>query len=348
MSSVLEKVRKLKASRPKGGGSRVRGIFHQWKDGDNEIRLVGEFLEVKTHFIAPAPKRNEKGLCRSDAFQGEDKLPQVINCPDWDTEREEWKKHKTCPICKLNRIAREALKLKPSEKEKEEFKQMSSNTYPRPNLKWNIVDRQDPFVLQIQDDKEEKVAGLKIATIGMEAWSDIEGIFDQMGFDITDPEEGIDIRVKKGHNGARTAYSAQAVMDGKSVKTTPLTDEEKAMSPHDLKQICGKQVDATKVMDALHEDYREMLELYEQDDESEAPEEKAEESKAEEKAEEPKAEKKAEKKAEEKAEEPKAEEKAKEKAETGDSDVDDAIDEAIDDDEDGLLGGTEDDSQKKN
>ena len=352
MSNVLDKVRKLKASRPRSGNSRMRGIFHKWNDGDNMIRLVGEFLEVKTHFIAPAPKRNDKGLCRPDSFQGDERLPMVMNCSDWDVEKEEWKKHKTCPICKLNAVARDALKLNPGEEEKKEFKELSSKTYPRPNLKWNIIDRDDPYVLKVEDDKEEKVKGLKIATVGMEAWGDIEGIFDQVGFDITDEVEGIDIKVNKGNNGTRTSYSAQAVLEGKSLKTTPLTDEEKELVPHDLKQICGKQVEVSKVVDALHEEYRDILELSE--DEDSVPEEKAEEEskeaaedekKEEESKEAAEEEKKEDDSKEDDSKEASAEKKAEEKAEDK-AEVDEAIDEAIEEDGDGLLDGT-DDSQKK-
>jgi len=54
--SVLDRLTKQQASRPQGGqGGRVKGIFHQWKDGANHIRLAGDFVEVRTHFIAPSP-----------------------------------------------------------------------------------------------------------------------------------------------------------------------------------------------------------------------------------------------------------------------------------------------------
>ena len=266
MGNVLEKVRRLKARRPRQGGGRMQGIFHQWKDSDNIIRLVGNFLEVKTHFIAPAPKRKERGLCRADAFQGDDKLPQVINCLNWDVKAEEAKSTKTCPICKLNAVAHAIVKEKPKdEKEKEAFEKLRRDASARTNLKWNILDRDDPHVVLVEDGSEKKVLGLKIATVGMEAWDDIEGVFEQMGFDITDATDGIDIKVTKGHNGTRGTYSAQAVIDASQkppvAQVTPLTDEERGLREHDLKSICGKQVDAQKIIDALHEDLRELLEV---------------------------------------------------------------------------------------
>lgn len=274
--STLEKIRKLRASRPKGGGSgsRLRGIFHQWQDGDNIIRLVGQFFETKTHFIAPAPKRGERGLCQATAFQGNDKMPQVINCLNWDTKNEE-ERHGNCPICRLGDIAHQVLQDECTDEEKKFFEKLRRDCNPRTQLKWNILDRDNPMVTSVDNGKEEQVLGYKIASVGMEAWDDIEGIFDQMGFDISDPEEGLDICVNKGHNGTRTAYSAQAVIDKTKkppqAKVTPLTDEERALTLHDLKTICGKYVEAQRIMDALHEDHRELLEINTPDADEEPP-----------------------------------------------------------------------------
>ena len=259
----MDKVRKFKASRPAPGGSRhMRGIFHNWKDGDNFLRLAGEFTEVRTHFIAPAKARGERGICRQDAFEkGENAIPQVINCPDWDIAREEVKKVKTCPVCKLRAIALAVLHENPTADEKAFFEALLPTLAARRNVKWNIVDRDDPYVLVVENGQEQKVLGFKIATIGMEAYNDIEGIFEQCGVDITDPKTGIDIKVVKGFNGTRTSYTAQACVEGLTLKVTPFTDEESAMVMHDLKTICGKQVDVNKVMDAMHEDLRQFLDV---------------------------------------------------------------------------------------
>jgi len=273
--ATLDKIRKLRASRPQtGGGTRLRGIFHSWKDGDNIIRLVGEFLETKTHFIAPAPKRSERGLCQAVAFQGNEKMSPVINCLNWDVQKEEARQG-GCPICRLHAIAQQVLNDDCTDDEKKLFEKLRRDTGPRTLLKWNIIDRDDPHVLSVDDGVERKVLGFKIASIGMEAWNDIEGIFDQMGFDISDVEEGLDICVNKGHNGTRVAYSAQAVIDKStkppSAKVTPLTEEERQLSQHDLKVICGKHVEAKRIIDALHEDYRELLEVNDSSEDDEPP-----------------------------------------------------------------------------
>jgi hypothetical protein len=262
--SMMDKVRRFKASRPQGfSGNRIRGIFHKWKEGDNVIRLAGEFIEVKTHYIAPNVKRQERGLCQAVAFQGDNALSQTINCFDWDVTTEEPRKAKTCPVCALARIARDLMRTAGvSEEDKKNLNILRQQASAKSNLKWNIFDREDPYVLMIDESgKESRVLGFKIATVGMEAWNDIEGIFEQCAFDITDPDNGIDIKVIRGNNGTRTQYSAQAILSGKELKVTPFSEEERALQLHDLKAICGKMSSRQAVFDALHEDLRELIDL---------------------------------------------------------------------------------------
>lgn len=266
MSSTLDKVKKFRQSRPQQGGfTKTRGIFYNFDDNDNIVRLVGEFLECKQHFIAPAPKRNERGLCIAEAFKGEDALPKMINCLDWDPEKEEPMPKSTCPICALNAIIKKTIKDAGSDidpGDKEFLENLKRNTNVNTSLKWNVLDRSDPYIVEISEEgNEEKVLGYKVANIGMEAWGDIDGIYRQI--EPTDPagiDEGVDINIRKGHNGARTCYSAQIVMQGTHAKETPLTDEEKELELHDLKRIVGKHPDRQKLIDALHEDLREILE----------------------------------------------------------------------------------------
>jgi hypothetical protein len=279
---VLDKIKKFKNSRPRndGGRSKIMGLWHDFQDGSNELRLVSggshEFLEVRSHFICPAPKRGERGLCQAEAFNGDDKIPKVVNCPDWDIEMEEERSKKTCPVCRLFRLAKEALvELKkeddPDKKDVDYFEKIVELARPRTSLKWNVFDREKPNVIVVDENgNEKKQKGLKIASFGMEAWNDIEGIFEQCGFDISDPVEGVDINVIKGHNGARIAYSAQVKLEGTSVKVTPFDEDEReiASKPHDLLAICGKQTDSKAIQDALHGDYAELLELNDDDDEN--------------------------------------------------------------------------------
>jgi hypothetical protein len=263
--SLLDKIKRMNERKPERGSfSSHKDIFHSFRDGDNIIRLVGEFLEVRTHFIAPVPKRSDRGLCLAKAFQGDKRLPQLVNCLNWDVAKEEARpaKDSHCPFCKLNDIARKALKGKPSAEEKKFWEGLKASAYPRTGLKWHLIDRDDPFVLRVVDGKEEKVKGLKIGTIGTELWKDIEGIFNQCGSDITNPKDGIDICVTKTV-AAKTNYAGKAVLVGKppTVKVTPLTPEELAYELYDLKAICGKQTELDLLMDALHTDLREVLDI---------------------------------------------------------------------------------------
>ena len=278
---LLDKINKLKTRRATSGGggdfSKLRGLFHNWQDGDNIIRLVDEFLETHSHFIAPAKNRGDRGLCQEDAFkaEGSDRLQKVVNCLNWDlkTESELPKSEHTCPVCRLYSISCQVLDEKPDDPEEKKFyENLRSACRPRVQLKWNVIDRDNPNIKKIDGDAEVMVPGLKIASIGVEAWDDIEGIFEQVGADITDPEKGIDICVVKSfdHKKKRITYSAKAIIQGTSLKVTPLTEEEMAFERHDLLALSGRMTDADKIVDALHGDLRDILSL-DEDEEDESP-----------------------------------------------------------------------------
>lgn len=263
--SLLDKVKKLNSSLPvksKQKGSFATDIWHSFHDGDNNIRLVGEFIQTRGHFIAPNKGKGLRGLCRPDAFIGDNKLQMVINCGDWDIDTESYKPVKTCTICRLNNVANNFLKNKAalSKEENEFYFNLRSETNPRNQLKWNIIDRDNPFITIDDNGNKKKVKGLKIASFGMEAWKDISRLFEKSKFDITSADQGIDLIVTKTDSG-RVSYKVDFAMnDDLGVKKTPLTDEERAFVPHDLKKICGKQVDQEKVLAGLHADYQSYLE----------------------------------------------------------------------------------------
>jgi len=266
IDNTINKVKKFSKSRASFKNfRRTKGIFYNFEDGDNILRLVGEFVECRQHFIAPNPKHGDRGLCIIEAFKGTDSLPKVINCLDWDSEKEEPTEKKTCPICMLNKIVRKALKegsQSLSAEDKKFLENLRHSTNVNTTLKWNVIDRKSPHIIEIQDDDTEKqVLGYKVANIGLEAFGDIEGIYSQI--DPTDPagiDEGVDINIRKGYNGIRPCYSAQIVMQGTRAKETPLTDEEKEMVKHDLHRLIGKHTDSKKIIDSLHEDLRQLLE----------------------------------------------------------------------------------------
>ncbi len=267
---VLDKIKKRAEARQAAKNSNSKygkntNIWWKPEEGENEIRLVDEFLEVKQHYLGkPSGQPNGLGLASEDSFNGDNKVPKMVNCPDWNLDLEAAEEELTCPICRLNRIAKGFINKDGSSKEeKEYFQDVSDISYARSRIKWNIIDRVDPLVTQIENGQEKTVTGFKIADISMEAYRDIEGIFNQCNLDITDPDNGIDISIIKGHNGHRVQYTAKAVISGTGLKVTPMTDEEKEADLLDLKKFCGKQTDVDLILHALQSDYQEVLEISE-------------------------------------------------------------------------------------
>jgi hypothetical protein len=263
MGDVMKKRKKLNESLDYSNNDnkgRLTDIFFSWREGSNVVRFLGDFLEVRTHYMAPNKARGDKGFAEMDVFKNKT-IPYMVNCPDWDIENETEKSEKTCPICKLSRIARSKIKANGlSDDEKKFYKALADKSRARRALKWNVIDREDPFAIQTDEQgNEKKVPALKIATIGIEAWRDIDNIFDQVGFDITDEENGIDIMVKKDSSGARTTYSAQVILEGGAVKKTPLSDDEKKLVQHSLPKVCGKVTESSDILAVLHDEYAKIL-----------------------------------------------------------------------------------------
>ena len=238
--------------------SSTKNIYHKWNTGDNHVRFVGNFVEFRTHYIQSSGRKGDRGLCRPEAFVGDGKLMGTVNCLDWDVEKECFKDVKTCPICALERIAKSALKDNPADAEKKTLETLRAATYPRFALKWNIIDRKDPYIVKVDNGKETKALGLKISTVSKELWNGINGILDQCECDIADIETGIDINVNKV-DSPKTSYKATADLVKGSLKVTPLTNEERELAQYDLRLICGRQVEASKLLDALHGDYRQLI-----------------------------------------------------------------------------------------
>jgi hypothetical protein len=260
---TLAKIRKLRESNRSGNGSRKRGVFMTFEMGENIIRLVGEPIEMKNHYLGEnkMAEHDKRGLITKDA----EGIPILINCLDWDINIEEPKDEKRCPICKLNELAHGELTKEDNEMSDEDrgyLTDLRSRARARTVLKWNVIDRNNPNIIEQTDDGEKEVFGFKIANIGPEAWTDIEGIFNQMGFDISDPEKGIEICVEKKRGQTRVTYSVRAVLEDGAVVRTPLTDEEKQVDLQDIKKICGGQADPEKLINALQEDYKELLSVY--------------------------------------------------------------------------------------
>lgn len=269
--SALERLQQMQremeekeAKKNNGGGGGYTKVFHNWKPGANTTRLVGDFIQVKTHYIAPEKLKIpliKSNACSSD---NKDKLPKVVNCPNWDSERGEFIKNGKCPLCALNRIAYQTLKDKVklglSEKEIKDLEAIKSATSARSSLKWAIIDRDDPFVTKVEGDTETKIPGFKVASITSDIQKGITAIGGQLG-DITDPNTGVDIVVTQSKVNNKITYSVVAAFDKatKGAKITPLTAEERAMKLPDMKAICCKATDPELLRNAMTDDYKRIV-----------------------------------------------------------------------------------------
>ena len=89
--------------------SSAKDVFYKFKPGVNRIRLVGDMVEARAHYLAGNAKRGNRGLCPQISFEGDDKIFTGMNCLDWDAATEAKKAVRTCPICQLHQIAGRAL-----------------------------------------------------------------------------------------------------------------------------------------------------------------------------------------------------------------------------------------------
>ena len=268
MASVMERLQKVTESMKENAPMnhrKMKDIFFNFKKGSNRVRLVGPFMQVRTHFIAPNMKLKDKGFVSQEALDNKE-VQSMINCPDWDCEKDVWKETKTCPICRIKDRAwkkvnaAKAAGAKLTEDDKKRLELIIERAKPRRVLKWNIIDRSDPYAREVgENGVEKKVLSYKIATIGAEATKDINSIHEAVKVDITDPVTGIDIDIEKDDSGARVSYSVRIAMNGMDVVKSPLTEQEKVLAPHNLGQVCGRQPDVAKLEMALRPEYKAML-----------------------------------------------------------------------------------------
>ena len=268
MGSILDKIKNENITRNTGGKfSKQTDIWFKFKDGENVIRLVGGYLRVDTHYLAPAIKRKDRGLCPQDVFDrnNENPLPISVNCLNWDVANEKPMAdgHRNCPICKLWRIAQDKLRDKKlPEDQKKFYDNLKQKCRPVTNFKWNIIDRANPQVTETTPEGEvRKILGYKVASFGMEAFGDIKGIFMQLEpRDLSDKDQGADVIVEKTSKSDKTSYSARVVMKGGVAAETTLSSEERKMVAHDLMRLNGKMTDPEAIVAALHDDIKEVLE----------------------------------------------------------------------------------------
>lgn len=234
-------------------------VWFEWGDAEEHVvRLVGDFKWARSHWIGPSQFGEDVEIVNSTAFKGENKLLMNVACSDWDMDRETEvdDEERTCPVCRLGHNAEKMLKKHGKELEESDKKNIQ-NIRRKCNVRnvylFKCIDRDNPYV-----DKDKTVKGFKIIKMPSELLNAIIELSKKLkGVNITSPDEGIDITIKRvkpeGNKKGKTNYTALPVYEGMTVKQTPLTDEEKQYHDFDLSKFAGKPVDKTRFEEELSE-----------------------------------------------------------------------------------------------
>ncbi len=255
----MEALKKAAALNPTTTSSFANeNIWFDWGGKEEHvIRIVDDFVSVRSHWIGESKFGNDVPLLKASAFKGDNKIPMTVACGNWDvvTETED-PDGDACPVCRLGRNADLMLKKygkELEESDKEIFKAIRRKCAVKCQYLFKVIDRDNPYL-----DEEKTKKGYKILRAPEKLLKAILDLSDKMkGIGISSPDEGIDIIIKKSvseKTKTDVTYSALPVMDGVSAKQTPLTDEELAYRDIDLKKFAGKPVDKARFEEELLEE----------------------------------------------------------------------------------------------
>ena len=243
--------------RPNNGGNNFakENIWFDWgKKDEHTVRIVGDFVSTRSHWIGESKFGNDVAILNASAFKGDNKLPMQVACGNWDVATEsEDPDGDACPICRLGRNADAMLKKYGKELEEADkaiFKAIRRKCSVKCMYLFKVIDRDNPY---IDDEKTKK--GYKILRAPEKLLKAILELSDKMkGIGITAKDEGIDIIIKKVTSDTSktdVSYTALPVMDGVKVMQTPLTDEELEYRDLDLTKFTGKPIDKARFEEEL-------------------------------------------------------------------------------------------------
>ena len=231
-------------------------VWFDWGNSEEHVvRLVGDFKWIRSHWIGASQFGKDIEILSPDAFKGENKIPMNVACGNWDPDSEsEEPDGDNCPVCRLGRNADKMLQKYGKEMEeadKEIIKNIRKKCAVRNTYLFKCIDRDNPYV---DDEKTRK--GYKIIKMPAELLTAIIELSKKLeDVNITSPEEGIDITIKRvkpeGNKMGKTSYTALPVYKGMTVKQTPLTEEELAYRDLDLSKFAGKAVDRERFEEEL-------------------------------------------------------------------------------------------------
>lgn len=259
MSRMLDRIKAAQERKASSGGFNSEdNIFFDFTEGVHRVRLVGEWVCCHSHWIAPS-KYSTMCFYDEKSFVGEDKLRKNVNCADFDPDTETKTKERTCTICQLRTAANDLLyNCKDSlDKEQEEYlKEIAKAAYPRERYFFLCIDRDSP---EVAPGKK----GLKIIEFPSTL---MDMFFDKASknadIECCSDEEGVDFILSRKKDGKKTVYGIEYAMKGRSIDTTPLTEEERAYERPDIKKIMCRMPDQARLYDDMLPQYREILDDY--------------------------------------------------------------------------------------
>ena len=248
-------------------------VWFDWGNSEEHVvRLVGDFKWIRQHWIGASQFGQDIEIINPSAFKGENKIPMNVACGNWDAETEsEDPDGDNCAVCHLGRNADKMLQKygkEMDEADKEIIKNIRKKCAVRNVYLFKCIDRENPYT-----DEEKTRKGFKIIKMPAELLTAIIELSKKLpDVNITSPEEGIDItikRVKPESKKGKTSYTALPVYQGMTVKQTPLTAEELEYRDLDLSKFAGKPVDKTRFEEELVEE-NNVRTIYEMADETES------------------------------------------------------------------------------
>lgn len=229
-------------------------IFFNLSDGTHKVRLVGEWLQIRSHWIAPS-SFSRISLYSDNAFKGEHRLRKSVTCPNFDSDTEMEKDEKTCTICKLHAAANDILYncSDLSSEQKKFLENVARDTRYTDRYFFLCIDRDNP---EVSPGKK----GYKIIEFPKELMNQWIQLVSSTGDgDCTTVDAGCDFTIVKSRDGNRAKYSIQYVMENRQIVQTPLTDEEKAFEKLDLKKLMGKLPNQKELYEKLLPEFKELV-----------------------------------------------------------------------------------------
>lgn len=232
-------------------------LWFEWGDkNEHTVRFVGEFVWAQQHWIAKTQFGVDYEIFPESAFTGDEALRKSILCGNWDVDGCN-EVEAGCPICELGKKANAIIGSPDCDEElKKSYIALRNKCRPQQKFFIKVIDRENPYV-------SEGEKGYKILQMPNELLSAISQLDESIGeFSISSEDKGCDVVIKREPpiNGkGRTKYSVTPVFDGITMKQTPLTNEEKAFRPLDLKKFIGLKYDRSALLNRMCKDATDIL-----------------------------------------------------------------------------------------